>query len=139
MSDDRPQPQTDAAPLVAMANAPCRRVLVVALPHDIIKHLGPSLVPQGASCRHVSAQDLAFDDLCGAGATDVILSPLTAPGFDAMDIVTILSETGYPGRYRIVSPSMPDLPLIRAEALAMAGALDVDVIALDIDAHPREA
>lgn len=47
---------------------------------------------------------------------DVILSPLFAPYFDAMDLASRLESLGFVGRYRVIATTIPNPAMIRRRA-----------------------
>lgn len=62
-------------------------------------------------------------------APDVVLSPLVATGFDAIDVAERLQSTRFTGRYCVMaSVAIPDIDLIRREINAVAPQLDVDLL-----------
>ncbi|GAB5446049.1 response regulator [Gymnodinialimonas sp.] len=106
-------------------------VLAVALSPSALSQMPRHVLAPDA---HVSLSTLArvtAAEVTGADAPDLILAPLTARGFDAMDLLGALTEADYRGRILVLTPHMPDVPLVRADVLAQAPALNVDVIALD--------
>ncbi|WP_373356945.1 hypothetical protein [Pseudoroseicyclus sp. CXY001] len=78
---------------------------------------------------------ITFDALDGpllAGlCPDLVVSPLLAEGFDALDLARRLAELGYRGRYRAVALSLPDPGLVQDEVRAVAPDLDFDVYLLE--------
>ncbi|MEX3015287.1 hypothetical protein [Gymnodinialimonas hymeniacidonis] len=83
-----------------------------------------------ARVQHVSIADIENQAFSGPAAPDLVLSPLISPGFDAIDLLRILQKRRFAGRYLMLASAMPDIPLIRAEMMAQAGCIDLDVIAL---------
>lgn len=59
---------------------------------------------------------------------DIVLSPVIAAGFDAVDLARFLHETGYLGQYRAISDGLPSLSLIRREVRLVAPLLDFAVM-----------
>ncbi|MFN3662436.1 MAG: hypothetical protein ACK4TM_06775 [Yoonia sp.] len=60
----------------------------------------------------------------------LVLSPLMADGFDAIDVAERLQAAGFAGRYRVLADALPDPDLIRREIRALAPALDFDLLVL---------
>lgn len=60
--------------------------------------------------------------------TKLVLTPLLAPKFDAMDLATHLIALGYQGAYRAVIDKIPDSSMVRREILAFYPQLDFDVV-----------
>lgn len=64
---------------------------------------------------------------------DMVLSPLMAAGFDALDVAIQLADFGFAGRYRAVVDDLPDPALVRREVRRAAPRLDFDVlVAMDV-------
>lgn len=63
-------------------------------------------------------------------APDLVLSPLFAGAFDALDVARRLSEIGFTGRYRAITDSMPNIDMIRREVIEHSRGLDFDILAL---------
>jgi len=113
-----------------LAPPPTAQILTVALSRNEVNALPRHVRAPGASLRSTRFSQLRRADLRGAQAPPLVLSPLVRPGFDSMDLLTTLREAGYAGRYLVLAVPVPHLALIRAEMQAVAGALNVDVIAL---------
>jgi hypothetical protein len=58
----------------------------------------------------------------------VVLSPLMCTTFDCLDLAQALQSAGYRGRYRIMSPKLPDPGIVLAETRGMCPGLDVEFI-----------
>jgi len=59
---------------------------------------------------------------------DVVLSPLLCQKFDCLDLAQALHATGFRGRFRIMSPKLPNPGIVLAEARCMCPGLDVEFI-----------
>lgn len=59
---------------------------------------------------------------------DVVLSPLLCSKFDCLDLAQALYSAGYGGRFRIMSPKLPNPGIVLAEARSMCPGLDVEFI-----------
>ena len=59
---------------------------------------------------------------------DIILSPLVADDFDAVDVAVKLIELRFRGRYRAIADDLPDADLIRNEVRNFAPQLDFDLL-----------
>ena len=59
---------------------------------------------------------------------EIILSPLVADGFDAVDVAAKLIDLQFTGKYRAISDAMPDADLIRKEIRSFAPRLDFDLL-----------
>lgn len=106
-------------------------VTAVAMTAHAVAMLPRHVMAPDASVRLQTLADISADDVFGASAPDLILSPLVARGFDATDLLDILRDAKFQGRYLVLAPRMPDIPLIRAEMLMQAPDVNVDIIALD--------
>jgi hypothetical protein len=70
-----------------------------------------------------------LDRFLGAGSiVEVVLSPLMAQGFDALDVAMQLAGFGFAGRYRAVAEDLPDPGLVRREVRRAAPCVDFDVV-----------
>ncbi len=67
-------------------------------------------------------------DLLLSHDPDIVLSPLVADSFDALDVAAILDEARFGGRYLAVSDPTIDKAVIMAEIAQIAPDLDFDVI-----------
>jgi hypothetical protein len=64
----------------------------------------------------------------GRPVVDIVLSPLMARGFDALDVAIQLAGMGFVGRYRAVVDDLPDRSLVCREVRHAAPQLDFDVV-----------
>ncbi len=110
-----------AKPLAAMT---------ISLPEYVRKRLPPHVLSPLASVKHINLSEVKFHKFAGSLAPDLVLSPLISPGFDALDLLAALRDRRFAGRFLMLAPAVPDIPLIRAEMLAQAGGVDLDVISL---------
>lgn len=122
--------QPDVPPRAASRAVPSA-VLAVALSDTALSQMPRHVLAPDATISKSPLSGIRRADLTGRDAPDLILAPLTARGFDAMDLLTSLSLAHYRGRALILAPHMPDLALVRADVIAEAPDLNVDVIALD--------
>nr|WP_243730810.1 hypothetical protein [Rubellimicrobium sp. CFH 75288] len=91
-------------------------------------------LPERLDVRCISLDGLEAE-LSGNPHPDLVLSPLVAPTFDALDVAQRLAALRFRGIYRAVAPSIPDLRLIREEVAAVAPGLDFDVLVLPLRSH----
>ncbi|MFQ1702614.1 hypothetical protein ACJ5NV_18680 [Loktanella agnita] len=84
--------------------------------------------------QFIDASDLN-DDLLNRNEPEIILSPLVAGHFDALDIAMKLDMLGFTGRYRVVADNLPDAALIRAEVCDLAPELDFDLLLMSDEAR----
>lgn len=121
--------KTDQRAQFEARSEPARpKVLAVALSPTALSQMPRHVLAPDADVTLTTLDDLATR---GPAAPDLILAPLTARGFDAMDLLATLTKAGFKGRVLVLTPHMPDVPMVRADVLAQAPALNVDVIALD--------
>lgn len=64
-------------------------------------------------------------------APEVIVSALTTPDFDVLDMAARLAEIGYRGRYRALVRHLPDPGVVVREVREIAPSLDFDVLVFD--------
>ena len=60
----------------------------------------------------------------------IILSPLVADSFDALDVAARLAELDFQGKYRVLSGPAADTSMIKAEVQAIAPNLDFDILSI---------
>ena len=77
---------------------------------------------------------LSLAELTGHVLSDVtpkiILSPLIADDFDALDVAVTLASLGYSGCYRALTSLSEDAVVIRQEISAVAPLLDFDILSI---------
>ena len=85
----------------------------------------------------VSLDDVHFSDLESLKPElldkidpGLVLSPLFADSFDAIDIAQRLFALDYKGRYRVIGENLPNIDMIRQEVRAQAFGLDFDILSL---------
>ncbi len=105
-------------------------VTAVAMTAHAVAMLPRHVMAPDASVRLQTLAEITAEEVTGAGAPDLVVSPLLARGFDATDLLTTLREAEFKGRFLVLAPRMPDIPLIRAEMLVQAPGVNVDIIAL---------
>lgn len=66
-------------------------------------------------------------------APEIILSPLVADDFDAVDVAAKLIELQFTGKYRAISDTLPDADLIRKEIRSFAPQLDFDLLLVPVE------
>ncbi|HPE24526.1 hypothetical protein [Albidovulum sp.] len=62
---------------------------------------------------------------------DLIVAPLLAPGFDAIELSETLHRLGFRGRFVVFAPSLPNARTVTAELRAHCPALAIDLIQID--------
>ncbi|WP_439155886.1 hypothetical protein [Yoonia sp.] len=85
------------------------------------------IIPDLDGFAFVDIADLTAENINGA-TSGIVVSPLVADGFDAVDVADRLVSLGFQGRYRVIAPSLPDAALIRDELQRMAPDLDFDLL-----------
>ena len=76
----------------------------------------------------VVALDRLDNALLARMQPDLVLSPLVSSRFDCMDLAQFLSDAGYDGAYRAISPRLPQPGVVRRELWAMCPGLNFDLI-----------
>lgn len=79
--------------------------------------------------KFITINDLSAD-LVEETQPDIILSPLVADDFDAVDMAEKLVSLGFQGRYRAIAPRLPDAALILHEVRGLAPQLDFALLLL---------
>jgi len=82
-----------------------------------------------AFCNHLELTT----DLLRNFSPEIILSPLLGDAFDVLDIAAILRRLGYRGRYRAISPYVPNANVIVAEVASVAPAIDFDLFVMPLE------
>jgi len=59
---------------------------------------------------------------------DIVLSPLLCRSFDCLDLARSLQNSGFHGRYRIMSPRIPNPTVVLKELRSVGPSLDIDMI-----------
>lgn len=59
---------------------------------------------------------------------DIILSPLLCAAFDCLDLAQVLHSISFRGRYRVVTPTLPEPDIIVAEIKFLCPTLDFSFI-----------
>lgn len=77
-------------------------------------------------------------DLLDTQQAEIILSPLVASNFDAVDVVSKLIEFGFRGRYRAISESLPDSDIIKTEVQHFAPQIDFDILLMPQPAEDQK-
>jgi hypothetical protein len=85
------------------------------------------IVPPLDGFQFVDIGDLNAD-IVNEKEPDIILSPLVAEDFDAVDVAVKLIELRFQGRYRAIADDLPDADLIRYEVQLFAPQLDFDLL-----------
>ncbi len=62
---------------------------------------------------------------------EVVLSALIARDFDAIELARVLQIEGFAGRYRAVTPALPNIRGVVAEVRAAVPGIDFDVFVMD--------
>ncbi len=127
----RPLPDAILWPVIASILATqTAQILTVNLTRAEVSALPRHVREPGATLRSTVLARLRPGDLRGRHAPSLVLSPLVCQGFDCMDLLTTLREEGFAGRYLVLAPTMPNIARVRAEMRAVAGALNIDIMAL---------
>ncbi|MBI1492127.1 hypothetical protein [Halocynthiibacter styelae] len=62
---------------------------------------------------------------------DMILSPLTSVGFDALDLADRLQTFRYCGAFRVLAPKLPDQAMVTRELCYRAPDVDCELVELN--------
>ena len=84
-------------------------------------------VPDADRVQFASIEEIGPELLLEA-RPDMVISSLFGSGWDAVEVASALARSGYEGRYRALTPSLPDLSIVRREVRRVARSLDFDVI-----------
>ncbi|MGR3540800.1 MAG: hypothetical protein ACU0BS_05155 [Hasllibacter sp.] len=82
---------------------------------------------------HFAEPETIGPDLILEARPDLVISCLVGPGWDAVEVAAALSRAGYTGRYRALTPNLPDVGLVRREVRRAARDVDFDVILVSND------
>ena len=61
----------------------------------------------------------------------VVLAPLIARRFDALDLAKILSEFNFKGMFRVLCPALPTPKMIQKELKTLAPGLDFELLQIE--------
>ena len=109
------------------AYAPENRTLVVG---DMARWNATRQIDRPSQHVRFISLELLTAEMVEGFAPDLVLSPLFAGAFDALDVARRLSEIGFTGRYRAITDSMPNIDMIRREVIEHSRGLDFDILAL---------
>ncbi len=140
MSLNRTTPNWSPTPDGHAPVGEARSIVTICVPDALQDNLPRHILAPAASVRHLAGMaDLYARDLVGDTAPDLVLSPLSAPDFDVIDLAIWLERIGFAGRYLVLAVvEMPDIPLIRAELAAATRRLNIDIVALGEDSALHE-
>ncbi|MCV6824358.1 MULTISPECIES: hypothetical protein [Halocynthiibacter] len=93
-------------------------------------------LPDDKGLHYTSYEDLSKDLLDDINP-DIVLAPLLGQGFDAMDLAIQLDIFGYKGRFRALSPDLPNPKLILKEVKSLCPKIDFDLFIVDDSADRR--
>jgi hypothetical protein len=69
-------------------------------------------------------EEVCFADLLSEDTNltnvDLVIAPLIAPGFDALELILLLGDAGFRGRLHVRAPTLPDRLMVQAELRAVA-------------------
>lgn len=109
-----------------------RMILVIGTLREAVKAGRGALQDEGV--RFVSFRDLTRDLLADT-KPEMVLSALMGEGFDALDLARVLSDLGFQGLYRALTPPLPDPKSVRDEILGAAPGLDFDLLIVGPQIH----
>lgn len=66
---------------------------------------------------------------------EIVLSPLVADDFDAVDVAAKLKELQYSGKYRAIAEDLPDADIIRNEIQSFAPQIDFDLLLIPAETY----
>lgn len=92
-------------------------------------------IPALDRLKFIKINDLSAD-LVQETDPDIILSPLMADDFDAVDVAEKLVFLGFQGRYRAIAPRLPNAELILQEVRGLAPQLDFALLLLPEPVSP---
>lgn len=79
-------------------------------------------------------QFVGFDELTPRLLRDLspslLIAPLMGDGFDAVDVAHRLEAAAFEGRFRVLTPPIPQPGAVQAEIQEAAGRVDVDLMIL---------
>lgn len=83
-------------------------------------------LPQESGFRYLDYAEMDAAALADA-APGIVLSPLVANGFDALDVAARLYTLGFTGRFRVLCPKLPHPDMVLNELRAQAPGIDCDL------------
>jgi len=64
---------------------------------------------------------------------DLVVSPVVTSGFDCIDVAQVLTDLGYRGPYRAITPGLPNPDIVRREVRALCPGIDFRVVTAGSD------
>ncbi len=108
-----------------------RRVLLIDLPPELL-----AATPGLSRMEQLSARFDEVDiDLIARHDPELVLAPLVGPGFDIMDVGTLLLRCGFLGPLRALTAPLPNLQTVRSEVRSHCVGLDFDLVVLSPPAN----
>lgn len=83
-------------------------------------------LPNGPDAIFASFADLGAE-LIHQANPDVVISPLMAGSFDAIELAELLDMLGFEGRYMVVTPPLPRPDIIRRDIIGAAPGLQIEL------------
>ena len=79
---------------------------------------------------HITYADFVevTDGLLYSLRPDMVLSPLLSTRFDCIDLAQLLLRLGFSGRYRAMTPPLPNPDIVRREIRSLCPGLDFDLV-----------
>ncbi len=102
--------------------------LTILVVGDLARWRGAPL-PRSKGFRCVAFHELT-PELLELVRPQIVLSPLLCSAFDCMDLADVLARAGFRGRYRALSPDLPEPELIRTEIRSACPGLDFDIVSM---------
>ncbi len=94
-------------------------------------------LPRVSRLDYISLDDL--DQAClDRTNPDVVLCPLVAKGFDALDVALRLQELKFDGRMRAICPPLPDPQVVLREVHILCPELDFNLLEIDTSLQADE-
>jgi hypothetical protein len=93
-----------------------------------------------SGCRPPASERLAaatFEELdegiLAIHEPDIVVSPVMTRGFDCIDVAKLLTDLGYRGAYRSVTPGLPNPEIVRREVRALCPGIDFRIVTVGAD------
>ena len=123
MSANRQQAQQHA--LADATQSPSNTMLVVG---DLARWKSEGRLSEDIADYAFVGIDALTEDVIRESDPVIVLSPLIADDFDAIQVAEKLVRIGFQGKYRAIADTLPQPEMIRKEVQAVAQGLDFDLL-----------
>ena len=118
---------TDQRPLAGEGTENAQRPLILAVGDLEAWSTTGRALPMDSYITYADFVEVT-DALLANLRPDVVLSPLLSGRFDCIDLAQLLLRLGFTGRYRAMTPPLPNPDIVRREIRSLCPGLDFDLL-----------